>query len=150
MASKRFVSAQDLIIDIAQIAYVRPNEASLDVTITTIQGYCLRATPWNLDSLRKAVRDDELNARNGRCSAFGFCVAVPPQEAAKYADFNVAAFLAADSEGNIKFCPANQIATLGSDGFVACDINARIDSTAKASNFFIGFHGPFYDAREGV
>ena len=150
MSPKRFVCAQDLIIDAAQIAYIRPLSTSGKVEITTIKGDCLATTPFALDRLWEAVRNSELNARNGGCSVLGFCAPASAQEAAEYADFNIAAFLAADGKGNIKFCPAKQIAALHSAGNGHVNIDGRIYPTAKACNFFIGFYGTFNDACKDV
>lgn len=150
MTSKRFVAAQDLIIDVAQIAYIRPLSTSGKVSITTIKGNRLTATAFNLERLREAVRNSELNARNGRCSVFSFCASASAQEAAEYADFNIAAFFAADGKGNVKFCPANQIAALNSDGSASIHIDGWVYPTAKAGNFFIGFYSSFNDARKGI
>ena len=150
MKSPKFVCAQNLIIDIAQIAYIQPLSTAGKVAITTVKGNCLAATAFSLDRLWEAVRDSELHARNGRCSVFSFCAATAAEQTAKYADFNIAAFLTADGKGNVKFCPADQIAALGSDSVAALVVDARIYPAAKASNFFIGFYSTFNDACKDV
>ena len=147
---KQFIAAQDLIIDVAQIAYIRPLSTSGKVAITTIKGNRLAATAFTLDRLWEAVRNSEFNARNGICSVFSFCAPASADQTAKYADFNIAAFLAADGKGNVKFCPANQIAALGSEGNVICDADRRVYHAANAGNFFIGFYSAFNDARKDV
>lgn len=122
---------------------------AVQVFYASVLNTSARNIAYSLDRLWKTVRNSEFNARNGRCSIFRFCTSASAKEAAEYAYFNIAAFLAADRKGNVKFYPANQIATINTAGDGHININGRIYPTAKAFNFFVGFYRSFNDARKG-